>query len=177
MTLNNNPFSNMTPKQRYNEAHKVYQCAKTPSVCRDGQYSAPKYPDTRKANGLTTFCINYLIWTGNHGERTNTMGRPIQKFAPKFNIMTGTVVQVEARIEWQKGTGTKGSSDVKGHINVNYQRFAVPIYIEIKIRDKQSAEQVEYQRKINNTGGLYVIVHNPDEFIKFYDDVVFNQIV
>jgi hypothetical protein len=104
------------------------------------------------------------------------MGRPIQKYAPKMNIITGKVVQVEVGIEWQKGTGTKGSSDVKGHISVGYQKFAVPVYIEVKIKDTQSKDQIKYEKKISKTGGLYVIVHSPEEFFKFYDDVVGNLI-
>jgi hypothetical protein len=167
----------MTAKERYNEVHRKYQCDKTPSVCADGFYSPPKYPKVATANGLQRFIVDYLNWTSNHGERTNTMGRPIQKYAPKFNIMTGAVVQVESGIEWQKGTGIKGSSDVKGHINVNYQKYAIPVYIEVKIKDRQSDDQIEYERKVNKTGGLYVIVKSPDDFLKFYDDVVMNRII
>lgn len=173
-----NPFSNMTPKQRYNEAHKKWRCEKTPSVCRDGFYTPPKFPKVATANGLQRFIVDFLTWYGHHGERTNTMGRPIQKFAPKYNIITGSVVQVESGIEWQKGSGTKGSSDVKGHINVDYQKYAIPVYIEIKIgKDKQSNEQIEYQSKVNKSGGLYVIVKTPDDFLNFYDDVVNNRII
>jgi hypothetical protein len=107
------------------------------------------------------------------------MGRPIQKYAPKYNIITGSVVQVESGIEWQKGSGTKGSSDIHGHIKVDYQKFAIPVAIEIKIgKDKQSNIQIEYQSKVNKSGGIYVIVKTPEDFFKFYDDdVVLNRII
>ena len=150
---------------------------KCPTVVADGHYSQPKYPKISTANGLQMYIKNYLNWTGNHGERTNNMGRPIKKFAPKMNIIMGTVQQVEIGTEWQKGTGTIGTSDVKGHINIPYQRFAIPCYFEVKIRkDKQSDEQIEYQCKVAKTGGLYVIVKTPDDFLKFYDDVMANRI-
>jgi hypothetical protein len=167
----------MTHKERYNKAHKNYMEIKCPTVCADGHYSLPKMPDVKKSNGLTMFIINYLNWSGHHGERTNTMGRPIQKYAPKMNIFSGKIEQVESGIEWQKGTGIKGSSDIKGVINVPYQKFGVPCFIEIKVaKDKQSAAQIEYEKKINKTGGLYVIVKTPDDFLKFFDDVVENRI-
>ena len=166
----------MTYKERYNEIHKEWSKNKFPSVHKDGFYTEPKSLKLNTANGLTNWIINFMTWTGNHAERTNTMGRPISKTAPKMNIFTGQIVNVPNGIEWQKGTGRKGSSDIKGTIKVNYQKFAIPIFIEIKIKDKQSADQVEYQEAISKAGGLYVICHNPDEFLNFYDKVVGNLI-
>ena len=167
----------MTYKERYNAIHLEWSKTKFPSVHKDGFYTPPKQVKINTANGLTNFIINYLTWSGNHGERTNTMGRPIQKFAPKMNLISGKVENIENGIEWQKGTGKKGSSDIKALITVDYQKFAIPIFIEIKIKDKQSNEQKDYEKAINKAGGIYAICHNPDEFFNLFDKIKANELI
>ena len=41
--------------------------------------------------------------------------------------------------------------------------------IEVKMKDKQSLDQIKYQNAIENAGGQYWLVHNFDEFIFHYD--------
>jgi hypothetical protein len=158
---------------RYNEAHKEMFKVKYPSVWNDNLYSAPKFPTVAKSTGLTTFCVNYCQWSGHHLERTNTMGVPTKKIVPKFDIFAQKLVHVDTgKMEWRKGTGIKGSSDLKGHINNPKHKFPIPVYIEIKIKDKQSDYQKEYEKQVTKTGALYAIVHNPEEFFIFIDYVM-----
>jgi hypothetical protein len=159
-------------KIRYAEAHKENFKEKYPEAFRDGFYAAPKYPDTKRANGMQTFCTNYCNWLGHHLERTNNMGVPVKKKIPKFNIFSGKLEHLDGGMEWRKGTGAKGSSDLKGHINNPKHQFPIPVYIEIKIKDKQSKDQKEYEKTITKTGALYAIVHNPNEFFIFFDYVM-----
>lgn len=159
-------------QQRYQQAHEHNFKRKYPEAYADGHYSAPKLPVIKKANGLTLFCINYANWLGHHLERTNNMGVPTRKKIPKFNIMSGKLEHLDGGIEWRKGTGTKGTSDIKGHIINPRHKFPIPVYIEIKIRDKQSEEQKSYQSKVTSTGALYTIVHTPEEFLDFFDYVM-----
>lgn len=162
----------MNWKQRYNEAHYSKTLKTAPNFVRDGHYTNPTIPKYKTANGLQKFCINYCNWLGHHLERTNNMGVPIKKSYEKFNIITGKLVTVDNGIEWRKGNGVKGSSDLKGHINNPKHKFPIPIYIEIKIKDKQSAEQIDYEKNITNTGALYCIVKTPEDFFAFYDFVM-----
>jgi hypothetical protein len=155
-------------KNRYIEFNRQWYQENFPIVYNDGHWFEPKIPKVNKANGLTMFICNTLKWSSNHGERTNTMGRPIEKFAPRFDIFSGKIIQIPNGVEWQKGTGVKGSSDIKGHINVGMQ-FPIPIYIEVKIKDKQSDDQKEYEKQITKTGAIYSLVHTPEEFFIFFD--------
>ena len=52
-------------------------------------------------------------------------------------------------VEWQKGTGTKGSADISATIQGR------SVKIEVKIKDKQSIDQIKYQNDIENAGGHY----------------------
>ena len=163
----------MTFKERYNTAHHEYYKVKYPNVVADGLYCSPTLPKYKTANGLTKLVCNFLLWSFHHGERTNNMGRPIQKKRPQFNILSGNVEYLDNGIEWQKGTGTKGTSDIKGHINNPKYKFPIPIYIEIKIgKDFQSDDQKKYEKQITKTGALYCIVKNPEDFFNFFDYVI-----
>lgn len=159
-------------KQRYTEAHYKHTLERTPLVVKDGHYSPSNMPKVGTANGMQTFCTNYCNWLGHHLERTNNMGVPVKKKIPKFNIFSGKLEHLDGGMEWRKGTGARGSSDLKGHINNPRHKFPIPVYIEIKIKDKQSEDQKEYERTITKTGALYAIVHNPDEFFIFFDYVM-----
>ena len=159
-------------QQQYQQAHEHNFQRKYPEAYQDGHYAPPKMPKYKTANGLTTFVTNYLNWLGHFAERTNNMGVPTRKKIPKFNIMSGKLEHLDGGIEWRKGTGTKGTSDIKGHICNPKHQFPIPVYIEIKIRDRQSEDQKDYERKVTASGALYVIVHNPEEFLKFFEYVI-----
>lgn len=162
----------MNIKDRYQQAHEKWFKEEYPNAYKDGYYLEPKMPKIETANGLTTFCTKYCIWMGHHLERTNNMGVPVTKKIPKVNLFSGKVEHLDGGIEWRKGSGTKGSSDLKGHINNPNHKFPIPIYIEIKIKDSQSKEQKSYEKAINKSGALYTIVHNPIEFFTFFDYVI-----
>jgi hypothetical protein len=159
--------------QRYTKSHNDWCKRKSPAYYKaaGGDSMKVTYPKVTSSNGLTRAIINFLTWEGHHAERSNNMGRPIEKFAPKMNIFTGQVVQVANGMEWQKGTGTKGTSDIKADIvHYNY-RFPIPVKIEVKWnKDRQSEGQKQYQQTIESKGGVYVIVKNIDDFFIWFDE-------
>jgi len=159
-------------QQLYQQSHEYNFKRKYPEAYADGHYAPPKLPRYKTSGGLTTFVTNYLNWLGHFAERTANMGVPTRKKIPKFNIMSGKLEHLDGGIEWRKGTGTKGTSDIKGHICNPRHQFPIPVYIEIKIRDRQSEDQKDYERKVTASGALYVIVHNPEEFLGFFEYVM-----
>lgn len=159
-------------KIRYCNAHREMNTRKYPNLVADGLYTPPTLPKVKTANGMQTFCTNYCNWLGHHLERTNNMGVPVKKKIPKFNIFSGKLEHLDGGIEWRKGTGAKGSSDLKGHINNPKHQFPIPVYIEIKIKDKQSQNQKDYEATIKKSGAIYGIVHNPEEFFMLFDYVM-----
>lgn len=162
-----------TPKERYNAAHKYNFERAYPKAFKDGHYAPKPYPKVNTANGLSRMVVDTLLWLGHHGERTNTMGVPVKKYRPKFNIFSGKTEMLENGIKWRKGSGTKGSSDVKGHVNNPKHQFPIPVYVEIKIgRDSMSEDQEKYEKQVTKTGALYCIVKTPEDWFAFYDYVM-----
>jgi hypothetical protein len=45
------------------------------------------------------------------------------------------------------------------------------VKIEIKMKDKQSPDQVKYQQAVERAGGLYLICHSFDEFMNYYNTI------
>ena len=130
---------------RYNTAHYNYTLQRTPSVVKDGFYTTPPTPIVTKSNGLTTFIINFLNWSGYRATRINTMGRQINgKFIPSAT---------------RKGTADI-SATVKGK----------SVMIEIKVgSDRPRTEQLAEQQRERNAGGIYEFVHTPEGFFLIFD--------
>ena len=134
-----------TWKIRYNTAHYNYTLQRTPNVVKDGFYTTPPTPVVTKSNGLTTFIINFLNWSGYRATRINTMGRQINgKFIPSAT---------------RKGTADI-SATVKGK----------SVMIEIKVgKDKPRIEQLAEQLRERQAGGIYEFVSTPEGFFLLFD--------
>lgn len=130
---------------RYNTAHYNYTLQRSPNVVKDGLYTTPPTPVVTKSNGLTTFIINFLNWSGYRATRINTMGRQINgKFIPSAT---------------RKGTADI-SATVKGK----------SVMIEIKVgADRPRPEQLAEQQRERNAGGIYEFVSTPEGFFLIFD--------
>jgi hypothetical protein len=132
---------------RYNTAHYNYTAQRTPNVVKDGFYTTPPVPVVAKSNGLTTFIINFLNWSGYRATRINTMGRQINgKFIPSAT--------------------RKGTADISATIKGR------SVMIEIKTgKDKPRPEQLAEQQRERQAGGIYEFVHTPEEFFIIFDQI------
>lgn len=152
--------------ERYQSLHELDFKQRTPVAYRDGFYALPKMPKVSTANGLTTLAVNVFNWLGWHLERTNNMGRPVDKTKTYTDVIGRT--RKIGSIEWQKGTGTKGTSDCKGHAKGIHMQYPIPVYIEIKAgRDRMSTDQKDYQHKVTSTGALHLVLKDPAELFEF----------
>ena len=138
--------------------HKI-ECQKYPSMPPD-YIPLTKFTD-KTANGLTKCVIAWINLNGGQAERINTMGRMLDK--TKVVADTFGNKRTIGSVEWQKGTGTKGSADISATIQGR------SVKIEVKMKDKQSIDQIKYQNDIENAGGQYWLVHNFDEFMFHYE--------
>jgi hypothetical protein len=138
--------------------HKI-ECQKYPSMPPD-YIPLTKFTD-KTANGLTKCVIAWINLNGGQAERINTMGRMLDK--TKVVSDTFGNKRTIGSVEWQKGTGTKGSADISATIQGR------SVKIEVKMKDKQSIDQIKYQNDIENAGGQYWLVHNFDEFMFHYE--------
>ena len=141
------------------ELKHLEECKKYPSI-PPAYIPLTKFTD-KTANGLTKCVIAWINLHGGQAERINTTGRMIDK----TKVVSDALGQKRmiGSVEWQKGTGTKGSADISATIRGR------SVKIEVKMKDKQSIDQIKYQNDIENAGGQYWLVHNFDEFIFHYD--------
>ena len=137
-----------TWKLRYNTAHYNYTVQRTPTVVNDGFYTPPPTPVVTKSNGLTTFIINFLNWSGYRATRINTMGRQINgKFIPSAT--------------------RKGTADISATIKGR------SVMIEIKVgADRPRPEQRAEQQRERQAGGIYEFVSTPEQFFMLFDSIV-----
>ena len=157
-------------KQRLNDAYIAYTKAKHPTL---PDRALMNYRRTdNNANGLTACIKDWLKFHGCQAERVNNMGR-ISVRKNRFEV--GIYGQREVTVmDWQKGTGRKGTADIHATIpvQVNGQRFGLSVKLEVKYgKDRQSKDQREYQAEIEATGGRYYIVKNFDQFLAIWDDL------
>lgn len=159
----------MTWTDTYRQAHHRWQQRTAPGffAASGGESQKIKYPKVTSSNGLRRAIINFMIWEGHHLEATNTMGRPIDKRVTVIDVLGRS--RMIGSIEWQKGSGVKGSSDAKGHINIKGRDYAIPLYVEIKWnKDMQSDEQKKYEASVTKTKGIYIVAKTIEGFFEWY---------
>lgn len=113
------------------------------------------------ANGLTKCVIAYIGLMGGQAERINTTGRVIMQRQQQHLIGGRTIEKLSPK--YIPTAGTRGSADISATIGGR------SVKIEIKVgRDKQRADQVEYQHAIERAGGVYYIAHDFATFVDWY---------
>jgi hypothetical protein len=133
------------------------QRAQFPNVPEHG-LKPVKYED-KTANGLTKCILDFLNISGHFAERINTMGRMIDSRKQVTDVIGRTKTIGTAK--YIPTTGTKGSADISATINGR------SVKIEVKIgKDRQSQDQIQYQQRTEQAGGIYLIAK---DFQGFYD--------
>jgi F0F1-type ATP synthase alpha subunit len=122
-----------------------------------------KYTDAT-ANGLTKCVIDYINFSGGQAERISNTGRYIDESRIVTDVL-GNRKKIGSG-KYIKGTGTNGTADISATFK------GKSIKIEIKMKDKQSEAQKEYQQAIERAGGIYFICHTFDEFLDKFNTFV-----
>lgn len=155
-----------TPRLRYQTAHRAHQDRNYPATVRDFGYLKTTFPDTRKANGLTKFIINFLTWSGHRATRIAASGRLVdrpQTQASGVSLMTK---------KWIPGSTRKGSADISSTIKIR-SGIGVSVMWEIKIgSDKPSEYQLREQALEQQAGGYYFFIKTPEDFFAEYDKIL-----
>jgi hypothetical protein len=119
-----------------------------------------KYNDTT-ANGLTKCVTDYINFIGGQAERISNTGRYIDDSKIVTDVL-GNRKKIGTG-KYIKGQGTNGTADISATFK------GKSIKIEIKMKDKQSEVQKEYQQAIERAGGIYFICHTFDEFLEKFN--------
>lgn len=151
----------MTPKERYNAAHKYNFERAYPKAYKDGHYAPPPYPKVKTANGLTKFICQFLMWHEHRATRINTTGRLIDGVEKQ---PSGAILTTK---KWITGTTRRGSADISATIRGR------SVQIEIKIgKDRASEHQLKEQAIERKAGGIYEFISTPEQFFELYDRIL-----
>lgn len=126
------------------------------------EWLAPRKYRDDSANGLTKCIIDFLKLQKCWAERIANMGRQINN-SHTFVDVVGRTRTVDSA-KWIKGTGTNGTADVSAII------AGKSVKIEVKYgADRQSEAQKQYQRNIEQAGGIYFIASSFEQFYTWYN--------
>lgn len=145
--------------QVLSEMDKLTREHKSPSI--PTKYVIGTKHTDRTANGLTKAIIQFINLSGGAAERINNLGRMVDR----TKVVTNSIGQHMriGSVEWQKGTGTKGTADISATV------ASLSVKIEVKIgRDKQSNDQKKYEEHITEAGGVYIIATEFAAFVRWY---------
>lgn len=107
--------------------------------------------DDRTANGLTTFCLDWLMYHGHYGARINTGGTAIGAIGAGGR----------EKIKWTTSGSTKGVADIIACVNGHFCQF------EIKAgKDRPREDQKIQQQLTIKAGGSYEFIHSATEFVQ-----------
>jgi len=156
--------------KRYVKSEAIKELENLEFELQKAKYPNFRYPVKPKrtdatTNGLTKCVISYIKLNGFHAERINSTG------AIKDNRTTSTDVLGNIRtigsVQWIKSNTQTGTSDISATIKGR------SVKIEIKCLfsgDRyQSESQKEYQRQIENSGGIYIIVRTFEDFYNWFN--------
>ena len=161
----------MKPIERLKEASLAYDRAKYPNFPEYAR-STRKYTD-KTANGLTKCILDWIKFNGGQAERVSVTGRYVDNTKVVSDVLgrkykIGTAKYIRSSMQ-------KGSADISSTIPVplaSGKTWGLSVKWEVKMKDKQSEEQRNYQEQIERSGGYYFIVHSFEEFLHYYDQLM-----
>ena len=151
----------MTPLQQLTELDWQIRCSE--SRMPPEYIVRTKFTD-KTANGLTKAIVKWINLNGYQAERISTSGRWVDNSKVVTDVL-GNQKKIGSG-KYIKGSGTKGSADISATIKGR------SIKIEVKMKDKQSEAQIEYQKAIERAGGIYFIAKDFTSFYHFYTTLV-----
>jgi hypothetical protein len=128
-----------------------------------------KYND-KNANGLTRCIVDWIKFNGGQAERISVTGRYIDN-SKIVEDGIGRMRKIGSG-KYIPSAMQKGSADISSTIPVllsNGRTWGLTAKWEVKMKDRQSEAQKDYQSQIERAGGHYFVVHNFEEFLEYYD--------
>lgn len=165
--MNDNPaiMKKQARKPAYKKSDAVKLLEKLANAAARAKYPnmphlAPRLYRDDSANSLTKCIIDWLRLNGQQAERINSTGRYVDNSRVVSDI-TGSRKRIGSG-KWIPGSGQKGTADISATIKGR------SVKIEVKIKDKQSQDQKNYQLSVERAGGEYWLVRSFEEFLMKY---------
>ena len=116
------------------------------------------------ANGITRAVIDWIRFNGGQAERISVTGRMVDGTKKVTDVMGHS--RIVGSVSYQKSSMTKGSADISATLPPHGRSLK----IEIKYgKDRQSQAQKQYEQSITGAGGIYLIVHTFEDFLRWWD--------
>jgi len=129
------------------------ECLRYPNM--PPAYIPKKKYDVKKSNGLTKAIIDFINIQGGMAERIGNTGRYLQG-----DTVTDVIgIKRVFKGKYIPGTGTNGTAD----ISATYKGKSLKIEVKIGA-DRQSDAQKEYEQRVTDAGGIYVIAKDFEGF-------------
>jgi hypothetical protein len=139
-----------------NEAAK----RKNPTIPHE--WLAPRRYRDDSANALIRCIIDYIRLTGGPAERISITGRQITRYESYVDVVGFQKSIINTH--WIPGTVTNGTADISATI----KGHSVKIGIKIG-RDRPSEAQRLYHSHVEQSGGIYLIVNDFQQFYDWYN--------
>lgn len=149
-----------TWKPIYKQAYFDYQLSKlgAKAIEEIGYVQITSYPNVNTHKGFEQAVENYVKWKGGFAQNTPTIGTPRFKEA----MVGGKLVKEQAG--WMNSKGGRGKQDIDLII------AGVNVKVELKCEgDEQKKEQAKYQRRVQEAGGVYIILRSMHELYEIVD--------
>lgn len=117
----------------------------------------------KTTNELTKSVMAWLKLHNYHVERTGNEGRIIDQRQTVTNVIGQT--KTIGSLKRIYSSGTRGTSDIKAIVNGRF------IAIEIKninTKDRHSSYQKDYQKQVETSGGVYIVVASFQGFYEWF---------
>ncbi len=122
-----------------------------------------KIKPINNARSLEKQIKEFLELNGHICDKTDTKGRKVSSKVAYIDAIGRN--RVIGRDVYHRSTGTVGKAD----LSVQIHGFRVEMEVKWG-KDKQSDEQRKYQKRVENDGGIYVIIKDFDCFINWFDE-------
>ena len=153
----------MKPLKQLKELALDYDRKKNPNFPEYAR-SVRSYTD-KTSNGLTKCIIDWLKFSGWQAERISVQGRYVDESKVVTDVI-GRKMKIGSG-KFIPSSMQKGSADISATIR------GKSVKIEVKIgRDRQSQEQLEYQRQVEQAGGVYFIAVSFEDFLNKYNQLI-----
>lgn len=150
----------------YIRAYKTDFEKRYPAAAKDHGIPAPMIPSDKKANGLTSLILRWMLYHGHYANRISTQGQAHVAKIPKFNLHDQQVHHFE-QVRWTKGNTKRGTPDITAIVGGR------SLWIEVKVgRDRMSEEQEKQRFDIQQAGGLYFIARDMESFVDWYYEII-----
>ncbi|WP_150452564.1 hypothetical protein [Arenibacter lacus] len=122
----------------------------------------PRYTD-KTSNGLTRCIVDYINLNGYQAERINSTGRILDSRKKTLGSFGSATL---GGVRWIKSSSQNGTADISATIRGR------SVKIEVKCKatgdNYQSQAQKDYQEKIEQAGGIYLIARDFWDFFTWY---------